>query len=171
MLKPLKYEPLTKTQIMEMLDDFLYERITTDFTRRLNELIDKNSLLIASSHKSFSYKGKRYSNDTNRFPVKANSLVEQLHPSMNEYLEELKAVVHEKLYTVGYVKQVLNSSNNPNDYLRLLPSFMHRPIQDLINTCPCRNHSLSADKVKEINDKNIEPLSLIKQRMVKNLLV
>jgi hypothetical protein len=65
---------------------------------------------------------------------------------------------------------VLNSSNDLPDYLRLLPSIIHQPIQDVINTCGCRTTHLTPEVVQAIQAKNEQSIELIKKRLVLNLI-
>jgi len=101
-----------------------------------------------------------------------NRLHPQLHPVMNEYLKETKQLNEKELpYVLGFITQVLNSSNELHDYLRLLPQSVHHPVQSLIDTCPCRAKKLSDETVDLLQQKNQIPIRLIKQRMVNNLLI
>jgi hypothetical protein len=78
---------------------------------------------------------------------------------------------HELPYVLGFINQVLNSSNNLQDYLKLLPDSVHSPIQKLINSCPCRVVDLTPDEIKHLKEKNYESIELIKQRMLSNLIL
>lgn len=172
MPEPLHHDPRTKSQIKDLLYASLYDPIQRQFQKRIQDLVNKNCSLISSTHKSFIYKGELYNNDTIKPPVRLNRLVVQLRPMMDDYLKDIKELNDRELpYVLGFINQVLNSSNSLQDYLKLLPPSMHQPLKKMIETCPCRACSLSEDKIKAITDKNIEPISLIKQRMVKNLLI
>lgn len=167
----LQYDPRTKQQIKEALYSFLYEPAQRQFKTKLDTLIIRNALLGGYSHKSFTYKGKFYTCDNTSPPRKMNRLVPQLVPAMNEFIKELKHLNEIELpYTLGYINQVLNASQDPQDYLRLLPAAVHRPLKQLTLTCPCKARHLTEEDVLNLQEKNKHSIDLIKQRMVKNLI-
>ena len=168
----LQHDPRTKQYIKDVLYSFLYDPIEKQLKRQLDALIIKNSVLIGASHTSFMYKGTLYSIDDSRPPRKMNMLVNQLHPFMDEYLKEVKKLNNVELpYVLGFITQVLNSSNDLHDYLRVLPDSIHRPIEKIIASCPCRSKHLTEDVIESLQTKNKVSIDLIKQRMVTNLLI
>lgn len=166
-----QHDPRTKQIIKNILYELLYTPIQKQFKQRLDQLIVKNTVLGGYSHKSFMYKNVLYNCDTNEMPRKMNRLVIQLQPAMNEYLKELKQLNEDELHVLGYITQVLNSSNELHDYLRLLPPSVHPSIQGLINTCTCRGKKLPDETVALLQEKNLGPVQLMKNRMVTNLLI
>lgn len=91
---------------------------------------------------------------------------------MNAYLVELDTLNKTELpYVLGYINQVLNSSDTLPDYLRLLPESVHSAIQHLIGTWPCHTNKLPDAAVQDIRTKNQKALNLMFQRMALNLLV
>jgi hypothetical protein len=171
-MEQLQYDPRTKQLLKDNLIGFLYKPLREQLKLRLDTLIVKNTLLGSYKHKSFVYKGEFYSCDSDLPPRKANRVVQQLIPVMDEYLREIKQLNEEELpYTLGYINQVLNASNDLQDYLRLLPAALHRPIEELSYMCPCRSRHITEEQAKELEKKNELPINLIKQRMVRNLLI
>lgn len=167
----LQHDPRTKKQIKDTLYAYLYAPIQKQFKFRLDSLIMKNSVILGSSHNSFMYRGVLYSCDTGRVLRKLNRLVPQLHAAMDEYLKELKQLNDKELpFVIGFINQVLNSSNDPHDYLRVFPSSIHRPIEDIIASCPCRTKNLTDFDVECLQKKNQSSIDMIKQRMVINLI-
>lgn len=172
MTEQLQHDPRTKQQIKDVLYDILYTPIQKQFKQRLEQITVKNAVLGGYNHKSFMYKSVLYNCDNNVLPRKMNRLVIQLQPAMNEYLKELKQLNEKELpYVLGYINQVLNSSNELHDYLRLLPPSVHHPIQGLINTRPCRGKKLPDETVALLKEKNLVSVQLMKNRMVTNLLI
>jgi len=168
----IQHDPKTKLYIREALYDFLYAPVEKQRQARLDALIIKNCLLMKYSHKSFMYKGECYSCDSSTPPRKANRLSPELVPEMEQYLKELKELNNKEIpYVVGYINQVLNSSNDLCDYLELLPSTLHAPIREYIAACPCRTRHLAPSEIDEIQHKNLTSIDLIKSRMVTNLLL
>lgn len=172
MEEKLQHDPRTKQQIKDSLFSFLYEPIQKQLKNRLDTIIMKNSVLSGASHNSFMYKGEYFSCDPAIPPRKMNRLIPQLQPLMDDYLKEVKELNDTELpFVVGFITQVLNSSNDLHDYLRVLPSSVHRPIEQFISSCPCRTKKLSDDEIQSIQKKNIQSIELMKKRMVTNLLL
>ena len=172
MTEQLQHDPRTKQQIKDVLYEYLYAPLDKQFKKRLQQIAMKNAVLNGYSHASFIFKNVVYNCDTTALPRKMNRLHVQLHPVMNEYLKEAKQLNEKELpYVLGFITQILNSSNELHDYLRLLPQSVHHPVQSLIDTCPCKGKKLSDETVDLLNQKNKGPIALIKQRMVNNLLI
>ena len=172
MSEVLQHDPRMKSQIKDMLCNFLYEPVRKQFKHRLDTLISRNTAIIGASHQSFIYKGNLYNNDPSPVPRRLNRLVPQLVPEMDAYLADLKQLNDKEVpYVLGFINQVLNSSNDLHDYLRLLPSSVHQPIQKLIDSCPCRTKKLTDEQVQELQARNKQSIDLVKQRMVTNLLI
>lgn len=170
-MEPLQYDPRTKQQIKDELYNYLYTPVEEQFKRRLLTLINRNTLLGGFSHNSFHYKGEFYNAEQSTHTYKWNRLLPALKPEMDSYLKDLKALNEEEIpYVIGFINQVLNASNDLNDYLRLLPQSVHLPIKKIIDECPCRHKQLSAEKVLEIQKQNQVSIDLMKQRQVINLL-
>lgn len=166
------YSPRTKQQIKDVLYGFLYDPVLKHFKSRIDSIILKNSTLLKSDHTSFVYKGVLYSCNTTKLPRKLNKLLTPLHSMMEEYLNDVMQLnSHELPYVVGFINQVLNSSSDLHDYLRILPSSMHLPIERLIATCPCSVTKLSSTDVKALQDKNKSAITMMKQRLLTNLLI
>ena len=168
----LQHDPRTKQQIKEAIYANLYSPIEKQFKQRLDTLIIKNTVISGYSHKSFMYKNVLYNCDEHPLPRKMNRLAVQLHGDMNEYLAELKHLNEKELpYVLGYINQVLNSSNDLCDYLRLLPEAVHSPLRHLIATCPCKSAKLPSETVAVLQEKNKKSIALMRKRMVTNLLI
>jgi len=171
-MEPLQYEPRTKQLIKESLYDFLYAPVLKAFKLRLDTIIIRNTILTGSPHRSFHYKGEFYSCDTMPAPRKWIKLVASLKDEMDEYLADCKDLNEKELpFVLGYINQVLNSSNDLNDYLRLLPESAHSPVQQLLATCPCRSNQLSDEKVAQMRARHQTTIDMMKARMVTNLLI
>lgn len=168
----LQHDPLTKSQVKQTLYEYLYTPVEKQFRTRIDTLIIRNTLLGQHSHKSFHYKGVLYSCDSAPPPRKWNRLVPQLKEQMEDYLRDMDDLNRRELpYVLGFINQVLNSSNHFEDYLRLLPECLHPPLKKLIASCPCHNGSLVDDRIEQLVKANQMPIALIKQRMVSNLIL
>ena len=168
----LQHDPRTKQQIKDALHAFLYAPVEKQMKRQLDALIVKNTFMCGHTHRSFVYKNVLYSCDESPLPRKMNRLDTRLVPDMNDYLKELKQLNEEELpYVLGYINQVLNASNDLCDYLRLLPDAVHRPVQSLIDTYPCKGKKMPPEAVTFLQEKNQAAIDMMRRRMVTNLLL
>lgn len=168
----LHHDPHTKQQLKTMLYEFMYTPVIKRYEKRLAAIITKNCTLISTPYECFNYKGEVYVvGDSVTTPKKMPRLSPQLFDEMNKYLAELKALNTQEIpYVMGYITQVLNSSNDLPDYLRLLPSIIHAPIQKVIETYDYRTTHLTPEAVQAIQAKNQQSIELIKKRLVLNLI-
>lgn len=171
-MTPIEHDPRTKQQIKDALYAFLYAPVTRQFKTRIETLIARNTILGNYTHKHFVYRGIVYNADVTTPPLRKNRLVAALRDPMEEYLADLDALNNKELpYVLGFINQVLNSSNNLTDYLRVMPESMHAPILEMQATCPCRATCLPEDKVEMLKTSNQTAIMRIKQRMVTNLII
>lgn len=172
MAEQLQHDPRTKQQIKNALYAHLYTPVEEDFKRRLDALIVRNAVVSGYSHRSFMYKNVLYNCDSQPLPRKMNRLALALQPEMNDYLKELKHLNEKEVpYVLGYITQVLNSSNDLCDYYRLLPESVHASVRQLLDSCPCKSKKLPDEAVTLLQDKNKHSIELMKTRMVTNLLI
>lgn len=168
----LQHDPRTKQQIKDGIYAFLYAPVEKQFKQRIDSLIVKNTVISGYTHKSFMFKNVFYTCDSDAPPRRMNRLHIKCQPDMLDYIRDLKQLNEKEMpFVLGYINQVLNSSNDLHDYLRLLPEAVHFPIQELINSCPCRTKSLSDETVALLKTKNQSPIDMMKSRMVTNLLI
>jgi hypothetical protein len=171
-MEQLEHDPKTKQQIKDALDMYIYGPVRRQFKARIETLIARNTVLGGYSHKHFIYKGIVYNADITPPPMKKNRLVAALRDPMEEYLRDASQLNnHELPYVLGFINQVLNSSNSLSDYLKVLPESVHAPIQQLLATCPCRMGTLPPEKAEQMRTKNQASIDMIKQRLVTNLLI
>lgn len=172
MAEHLQHDPKTKSQIKDILYELLYAPVQRQFKQRLDTIIVHNTVLGGYTHKSFMYRNVLYSCDTTPAPRRMNRLMSAVMLDMADYLKDLKHLNEKEVpYVLGYINQVLNSTNNLTDYLRLLPEAVHHPLHAFISTCPCHTVQLHKDTVEMLQDKNQNSINLIKQRMVTNLII
>lgn len=168
----IQHDPRTKQQIKDILYQYLYKAVLKQFDTRLEALVIKNAVLQGYSHKSVTYKGEMYSFDNSPMPRKMNRLHPSLKQTMDDYLSEIEQLNKQELPLVlGFITQVLNSSTSLQDYLAVLPSSVHGPIENLILHCPCRACNLSTDAIKDLQESNKKAIILLKQRLAINLLI
>lgn len=156
----------TKQLIKDTLHEFLFEPINASLKKQLEHLIYRNCVVSHYTHKSVAYKGVVYNVDTEAPPRRWNRLAPEFRPIMDKMLQETAELVnYEVPYVMGYITQVLNSSEYVADYLALLPDCVHPAFRKLLKTLP----TPSVEPAKKVfNQKAVD---LIKQRMVTNLLL
>ena len=170
--EPLQHDPRTKQQIKDMLYAFLYTPVEKQLEKQLDQIITRNCMIQGLGHRSFAYKGVLYNLDMSKPPRRMNPLVPQLTGAMEDYLKEVQQLNRVELpYVLGFITAVLNASNDLHDYLRVLPEAIHRPIEQLIASYPCRTKKLTDFDVDSIQKKHQKPIDLIRQRTVTNLLI
>lgn len=168
----LQHDPRTKQMIKDMIYNFLYEPALKQFRARLENIITRNCQLLQTDNRAFFYKGEPYVSIDATLPIKRQKLDGSLCVYMDQYIVELNQLNnHELPYVLGFVSTVLNSSNELQDYLKVLPDAVHRPLSALIAQCPCKASKLSADSVIDLQIRNQVSINLMKQRLVTNLLI
>lgn len=168
----LEHDARTKQQIKDLLYSFIYEPVQRQFKTRLETLIVRNAVMGGYGHKHFSYKGQVYNADTTIPPLRKNRLMAALRPEMDSYLADLDKLNTEELpYVLGFLNQVLNSSCDIEDYLRVMPEALHEPLRKLQATCPCRTSRLTPERIEQLRLSSVTPVTLIKERLVRNLLI
>lgn len=168
----IQHDPRTKQQIKDVLYAFLYTPVEKSSKAKLSQLIMRNSSIIGNTNTAFTYRGKVYSIEDNPPYRKVNRLHTVLHSDMDEHIKEVAHLNNVELpYVVGFITSVLNASNSFEDYLKVFPSVLHFPIEQLAASCPCRMCVLTKEAAQQMQDKNKESISLIQKRMVMNLLI
>ena len=168
----LEHDAQTKQKIKDMLYQFLYEPVQQQFKTRLDTLIVRNAVMAGYGHKHFSYRGEVYNADSTVPPTKKNRLLAALRPEMDSYLADLEQLnIAELPYVLGFLNQVLNSSCDFGDYFRLLPEQLHEPLRNFQASCPCRTSKLTPERIAQIQLTSENPVRLIKERLVRNLLI
>lgn len=168
----LQHDPRTKQQIVDLLYQFVYGPVLKHFQDRIDSIVQKNCTLIGNTDQMFIYRGETYLSTGTKPQRTLNRLAKPLIPRMEEYLKDSRQLDNYELpYVLGFVRQVLNSSNYLHDYLLLLPQSVHRPLETFISTCPCKTVRLTPESIAEFQAKNKVSIDLMKQRMVTNLLI
>ena len=169
----LHHDPRTKQQIKNCLYEYLYSPVQRKMNKRIKEIIVANSKAQASSQTGFMYRNEYYCIDEKAIPPRRKiRLLDSLKPKMEEHLQETKHLnEYEIPYVLGFINQVLNSSDDMQDYLKVFPTPLHPPLQKMIDSCPCSNSKLTPETADEMAKRNEVPINLIKSRLVLNLLL
>lgn len=165
-----KEQSYTKQRIQNNIFDLLNNSWLIRLKKQLDTIIIKNAIKCGYTHKSFYYKNKVYQCDDTFFPRNTNRLSKELEPAFYEYLEELKKLDDEHIIINAYIIQVLNISNDRDDYMYLLPEALHNSICKEIPAYPDKSTSLLSPATRPLLKKNLIPIQLIKARLVMNLI-
>lgn len=173
-MDPLPHTPQTKTQIREMLFEYLYAPVKDHLKRKLETIITENGNCTGDSYPGFLYRERIFM--IGRMPRRGPKRWPRLHPSlrpeMEAYLQEERDMnEYEIPFVLNTLTQILNASNNVRDYLAILPESVHKPLLELIASSGYRVTDLPPAKVAELQVFNAEGIALIKQRKVLNLLL
>jgi len=72
-------------------------------------------------------------------------------------------------YVLNFINQALNASNDIQDYLKILPECLHKPIQELIDTYDCHTESMSAKEAEAFKERNYQSILMVKKRLLLNV--
>ena len=173
MAEELVYDPKTKMLIKDTLYAFLYVPVEEHFQKRLDTLIKKNSALYGNTQQRMLFGDDTYeASNAGNYVRPVNFTHLEIRPLMKDYVQDLvKLNSQEMPYVMGFINQVLNSSNSLKDYFKVFPESVHQPIQDLMDKYSCRNETLNEKTIELLKEKNQISIDLMKTRMVKNLLL
>lgn len=162
---------LMKSRIKYAIDDHLYTHLRKHQAMELRKIVVANARALSSSQTGFMYRGEWYSLDPRETPPRRKDrLLPELHPQMDEYLQELREYSDNvKPYVFGFINQVLNASNSVVDYRALLPDVLH-PTLDSLHLYESAAR-LTPETITEIQSRNQEPIQMIKTRLALNLLM
>lgn len=165
-------DPLAKQTIKNELENFLYLPVKKSLERQISVLIVRNTLLNKCLYKAFYYKEKYYTLEIGPPPLKRNMLNPQLKPEMDTYLKEKKHLEETEIpYVLGFITQVLNSSNNFADYFKIFPEALHRTIHNIRLSYVTNSKQLTDEEINNLLQRNKVAIDLLKARLVTNLLI
>jgi hypothetical protein len=166
------YDARTKKRIKEALYDALYGQVNKEQFNTLVQIIRKNSIKCQNSQHCFKYKGILHSSDPKKLvPRPVNWLHTSFFNEMELYLDEKKTLERDEIpHVMGFVVQVLNSSDSFKDYFKLLPESLHPILIRIRDQCPCRNDYLDEKQIERIQAQNISAVNLLRRRVTINLL-
>lgn len=169
----MQYDPRTKQDIKDALYTAIYGKVRERFRHQLEDIIRKNSALHKNGQEYMRHNGSEYSiaGASLRKPKPMNRTHPDLVEAMDEWEQQLNDLNNRELpYVLGYLNQVLNSSNGFEDYYRLLPQALHATLDRIKKDCPCVNAEINQDVLEEILQKNQTAVGLIQQRILTNLI-
>lgn len=167
-----RQQSIIKSQIKDEIHRYLYGSVMEQLNKRVDLIIYKNAAILKHSHMSFNYCGEFYSCDLNKAPRIKQQLDISLHTIMEEYIKDATQLDEEESpYVMGYINQVLNSSINATNYLFLLPDALHQTIKSFYTPFEYSPDWVNNKRNNDILANNQAAISMIKQRLVLNLIM
>lgn len=133
---------------------------------KLQQIYDQHTSIVPDSQHGFWFKGKRYGETTDRYP-RFKPLAEQLHESMNSYLNTYKQLDKEQSYISSYLTHAMNLCQDKGILYSLIPKDLHRVLdnQGYTNTY----QTLPDDLLKELLSQNQKGHDYIYTRLLDNI--
>lgn len=166
-------DPRLKQTIKKEIQSYLYKPIWKYYDNWLNKIIARNCDANKTNNRHFRYRGQIYKTD-NRIlvPMKIDLLHESLRKEMDQYISELNYLdKHEIAYVNNFINQMLNATESFRDYYQILPESLHQSLANLTHIHCYQTRYLSDDSIAHLISSNEHSISLIKERLVKNLLL
>lgn len=166
-----QHDPRLKSTTRDRLYSLLYTPANNRLWERLKAIIMRNAVMVGASHASFMYKAVNYSCDENKIlPRPRNQLDPRLVDQMQEYLIDAKDLADEKPLVTAHLTQVLNASDHPADWVRLLIPALHGPVQELLATQTFDCKRMTDAAVEEFLERHKVAVRMTKSRLVINLI-
>ena len=160
---------LINYSIRKSVIDTLYTPVERDLKKRLKAIAEQNCRLLGTSHLSFSYKGTVFNTEHTLPPRYSTRLHSSLYGVMGEYLHEREQInAYEKPLVVGGINHLLNSTNNIEDVLLVLPVSLHSDLGDF--TQAKAKDRLTQEELEKLKETLKPAITLMKERMALNLL-
>lgn len=164
-------DPLLKQTIRNRLFALLYVPADNLEAERLQRIIMANVPLVKATHASFMYKAVNYSCDSNKIlPRPRNQLHVSLEGHMAEFLVDKDELAREKPVVQSYLTRVLNTSDHPADWLRLLIPALQQPVNALLAEQSFSAKRMTDEAVEAFLAANKETSGACKRRLVTNLI-
>lgn len=165
------YGPRTKDMVKNALMIFLYEPALQHYKKKLHAISSKNMLLTHADHNSFRYKGTLYNCENTPAPRQWNMLSKLLYPAMEEYLQEWDAICLTEIPQLdGFIVRVMNRTHNHADWLRIFPEGVRYCLQNFSISYATPPVAMSDEDVQVFKQEHSVPLTMMRERLVMNLL-
>lgn len=167
-----------KAEILTTISAFLYEPYEEHCNLIIDRIIVEHTLIDMKLSKAtflgFRFRGKHYfHSSTQDRPRNLTSLSLELYPQMEEVLKDFETVnLYEKPLILNSVTAMLNESQHPNDFLKVLPECLHPALSTFYQTqYPEYDEELTPEKATEIRERYSKALDAIHVRLATNLIL
>ncbi len=161
-------DPHMRQNLKAKLVYLLYAKPNKNLNERLLPIARKHAVLT-NGLEAFRYKGKLYWGNTHIRGVRPTLLHNELKPIMDEWLSEHRILEEEQGKCKSYLSAILISADTQKDIRTLLPESLHPHVD--FNSWPVAVYG-QPDEANwdSFLEQTKEAMSLIKQRMVINLI-
>lgn len=167
-----KLHPTIRPGLRDDVINYLYQKDEQSAAEMLSQIIDEHVRLTGQNQLSFMFYGKVYCNQYAAKPMIAPPLHPDLEPRMKAWLLDRLAVEREeKLIVKNLITAILNTSDHPEDWMKLLPPAVHQPIADFAFYNPqLAGSTLTPEQVEAFETKQERFLNMLKGRLALNLI-
>lgn len=167
--------PRLRKAIVGTLCSVLYGSITEQYSNKLKNLIQHNSRAWGNTQLCIAYKGETYG--TKNYTTKTLPRpINRVHPSMREAFKDFFAEINnderEQNFIQNFLADLATFATSLETYRQVLPEELHSCL-GRYNYFPTAFTPASEEPSEVIAyiEKNAVYIHMIKQRMIKNLLV
>lgn len=166
---------LFRKNIMSHLEKFVYGPFDDFYKRELTEIVELNDAQVGGRTYRFRYMGKIY--DTPDIVVKGRRpkifpLFEEFHERFQKVLDEKEMIDRdERPYVLNYLHKILIKEDDTHAAIKALPCVLRRPFAEYIKDNNLETSELSIDETGEAVGACDKSLTLLKQRLMLNLLL
>lgn len=163
-----------KAEMLKAITAFLYKPYEEHCNTLIDRIIVEHVKLSKATFLGFRFRGKHYfHSSTQDRPRNPTSLSLVLYPQMEELLKDFETVdLYEKPLILNSVNAMLNESQHPNDFLKVLPECLHPALSTFYRTqFPGYDEELTPEKATEIRKRYSKALDAIHIRLATNLIL
>lgn len=167
--------PRMKDSVQKAILYFVFDPFDSYINRKVDKIILSNSKLTHATQYGFAYKGKTFTGSQKsllRLPYPR--LHKDLFDEMDKILKELETV---QLYEIPLLKGILctvmNSTNYPMEFFKLIPEEFHQPLlvwKSQLAPTPVALE-LSDEQVQAFRQKYESTFDVFRLRLITNLIL
>lgn len=171
-MKRFPLAPRAKAEMLKAITIFLYKPYDEYCNRIIDWIIEENVKISKTTFLGFRFRGESYfHSSTSERPRFLSPLALELYPQMEEYLKDTETVrLYEHPLVINSITAMLNESQHPNDFLKILPECIHPALSHFYQT-PYTGYDeeITAERAIEIRQKYSKAIDAIFIRLTTNL--
>ena len=162
-----------KFLLLQRLEHYIFRKVDKDLDDRLAGLIERNDVLNMLERKIFYYAGEKWTRHVFPGPPQQNVplLDESLHETMDKWLKDRDEVNHnQRPLVLGFMRKILNHTDDFTLILQMLPSVLHKAVEDVGMKNNIEVATMSTDEVAAIVGASERSVNAFKIRLMTDLL-
>lgn len=170
---PQRLDPKVRPELREALMGSLYQKDTDAAEQSLHTIMEKHCQITETEIRGFTFMGKTHYAPGYLHKKPIHALHPDLHAEMLAWVQDRRTVEKEEKLIVGnLITAVLNTSDSPEDWKKLLPPAIHSVIDWFISY---KIYSLPPPKLTDAQVEAFERkqerfLNILKGRLALNLI-